>query len=261
MLGVDPLKWLPPGWGPPPTLDLFGTPGPAATRAAASAMHFDALPQAGRSGAHSGAAQKPQPGLSAWQQQPPQPGLPVPDISTRNGGHLRQQTQALDRFHQQQEQQRQQEQQEQQQRQEQQPLWQQSQQPPLLTRMLCSPLLVPDDAGQEDDELLSDCLPDLQSLLEPAAISSSLRASSQSPADTALLGRAGSLGCAVSDATWDAGDSPRRPQPRVCMHATRSGVLLVALSIGMKASQPTVPLHGTVGITVWSSTTAQLYCW
>lgn len=223
MQGAQALQWPPasPAWG------SQHEPGGAAQPCMTPISTASAAPQPPAATGHGslsdldwqiarGHAQlrlQPSQASAAWQQQ--MPSLPSPQHTPRLlnqahgfGGDLRQQSQMLERAHQQQQ------------------LWQHCKQPPQQT-----PLLLPGSPARSsggglspgDQALMADdCLPDLHSLLGPGAEGEE-RASSHSPTDTALFGRAGSLGRSVSDAAWTTVDDHTRPKPRVCMHPTRSG--------------------------------------
>jgi hypothetical protein len=227
MQRAGPLKWLPPSdccREPPPPPELFGSPALAAftMHAPFTAAQLSGIAQLSWQG-EAVAAQTP--AAASWQLPTASPQV-APATATYSG-HLREQTQLMDRCKQ--------EQQVQQPQLDEQQLWQ-AVDPPSATPqqpqpLPCSPALLPAAACRSTAAAVGVPLPELQAVLQAAVAGgssphgSSPHAGSHSPTETAALRRTSSLGCAASDAAWAAGDSDSRSQPMVCLHATRSGEL------------------------------------
>ena len=230
MRRIGPLQWLPPSEccrDPPPPPELFTAPGLAALNmhTPLSAAHLSGMPQPSWQD-EAGGLHKLSPSMTTpWQ---------LPNVSPRLAashaaytGHLREQTQLMDRSTQQHPQGLPVDHQQ---------LWQAAKQlytlPPPAPQagqpLPCSPALLPPAACHSDAAAPGACVPELQAMPQPVpADGSSPHASSLSPTDTATLAHASSLGGAMSDGAWAAGDSGTRSQPMVCLHATRSGALLL----------------------------------
>ena len=233
MQPAGPLKWLPPSdccRDPPPPPELFGSPALAAfaMHAPFTAAQLSGIAQLGWP--HEVAAEiKPErPPAMCWQ--PPAASPQDPPATATYSGHLREQTQLMDRCEQ--------EQQGQHPQLGHQHLWQAANLPCALppaapqAQLLppCSPALLPAAACHGGGVEAGACIPEVKPVQQPAlADGSSPHASSHSPTGTAALRRTSSPGGAASDAAWAAGDSDSRSQPMVCLHATRSGELLPCL--------------------------------